>query len=387
MIDKNGFEVTTFNEIFENLCTKLKEIYGQDIILDQNSQDGQQVGIFALATSDLYDLALQTYNSYDPDFAEGINLDRHLKLLGRTRRSAIRSCVDILVTTKNQITLPQNYTIKDINNQEWILLSSKSLTKGEHLVTFYAKKFGPITLQKDTTLSQITIFTDVLNLTNESEAIIGRDEESDQELRVRRNKMLEINAKSTIGSIISKILELNGVIDCVAYENRTKIYDEEHKLNPHSYWLVIDGGDIEEIIKTICKDKTGGCDLKGKISGEWIEEFEKQDGNKRYHVHEAKFDRPILIELFIRFDVKKRNADKSIPKDEILQALSNKEFVINENLVVTELYSYIYQSNSDFIATNLEVSIDGQTWKSDSIASWYDEKFIIKQENIEINEI
>ena len=43
--------------------------------------------------------------------------------------------------------------------------------------------------------------------------------------RERRNKILEINASSTIGSVIGKILDLNGVIDAVPYENMTKIYD------------------------------------------------------------------------------------------------------------------------------------------------------------------
>ena len=75
-INQNGFKADSFIEILTRLSTELKNIYGQDINLDQDTPDGQMLGINTTVISDLQDLALYIYNAMDPDFAEGVNLDR-----------------------------------------------------------------------------------------------------------------------------------------------------------------------------------------------------------------------------------------------------------------------------------------------------------------------
>ena len=46
-IDANGFKAESFTEILTRLSNGFKNIYGQDINLDQDSPDGQQLGIQA----------------------------------------------------------------------------------------------------------------------------------------------------------------------------------------------------------------------------------------------------------------------------------------------------------------------------------------------------
>ena len=93
-IDANGFKAESFTEILTRLSNGLKNIYGQDINLDQDTPDGQQLGIQANIISDFQDLALYIYNSMDPDLADGANFDKLLKLLARTRLPSSRSTVD-----------------------------------------------------------------------------------------------------------------------------------------------------------------------------------------------------------------------------------------------------------------------------------------------------
>ena len=387
IIDANGFKAESFTEILTRLSNGLKNIYGQDINLDQDSPDGQQLGIQANIISDFQDLALYIYNSMDPDLADGANFDKLLKLLARTRLPSSRSTVDIEMVLNKTVSIPASYTIKDLNNQNWIIGTAQTLDAGTHLVSFYSEDWGNITAEPNTINEQVTILTEVVNINNPESAISGRDEESIVQVRERRNKILEINASSTIGSIIGKILDLNGVIDAVPYENMTKIYDPVRDIQPNSYWIVVKGGDIAQISEIIAKDKTGGTGLKGQVETVYIEKFVRKDGSVREFYHDVKFDRPTEVSIHIKFKVSRKISTQSIDIEHIKDTLANKEFYIAQNITVTELYSTIYSAATNYIATDLEVSKDGVVWDSVFLQAGYDEEFIIEKSNIEIEEL
>ena len=387
IIDANGFKAESFTEILTRLSNGLKNIYGQDINLDQDTPDGQQLGIQANIISDFQDLALYIYNSMDPDLADGANFDKLLKLLARTRLPSSRSTVDIEMVLNKTVSIPASYTIKDLNNQNWIIGTAQTLDAGTHLVSFYSEDWGNITAEPNTINEQVTILTEVVSINNPENAISGRDEESIVQVRERRNKILEINASSTIGSIIGKILDLNGVIDAVPYENMTKVYDPVRDIQPNSYWIVVKGGDIAQISEIIAKDKTGGTGLKGKVETVYIEKFVRKDGSVREVYHDVKFDRPTEVSIHIKFKVSRKISTQSIDIEHIKDILANKEFYIAQNITVTELYSTIYSAATNYIATDLEVSKDGVVWDSVFLQAGYDEEFIIEKSNIEIEEL
>ena len=387
IIDANGFKAESFTEILTRLSNGLKNIYGQDINLDQDTPDGQQLGIQANIISDFQDLALYIYNSMDPDLADGANFDKLLKLLARTRLPSSRSTVDIEMVLNKTVSIPASYTIKDLNNQNWIIGTAQTLDAGTHLVSFYSEDWGNITAEPNTINEQVTILTEVVSINNPESAISGRDEESIVQVRERRNKILEINASSTIGSIIGKILDLNGVIDAVPYENMTKVYDPVRDIQPNSYWIVVKGGDIAQISEIIAKDKTGGTGLKGQVETVYIEKFVRKDGSVRELYHDVKFDRPTEVSIHIKFKVSRKLSTQSIDIEHIKDTLANKEFYIAQNITVTELYSTIYSAATNYIATDLEVSKDGVVWDSVFLQAGYDEEFIIEKSNIEIEEL
>lgn len=387
IIDANGFKAESFTEILTRLSNGLKNIYGQDINLDQDTPDGQQLGIQANIISDFQDLALYIYNSMDPDLADGANFDKLLKLLARTRLPSSRSTVDIEMVLNKTVSIPASYTIKDLNNQNWIIGTAQTLDAGTHLVSFYSEDWGNITAEPNTINEQVTILTEVVSINNPESAISGRDEESIVQVRERRNKILEINASSTIGSIIGKILDLNGVVDAVPYENMTKIYDPVRDIQPNSYWIVVKGGDISQISEIIAKDKTGGTGLKGQVETVYIEKIVRKDGSVRELYHDVKFDRPTEVSIHIKFKVSRKVSTQSIDIEHIKDTLANKEFYIAQNITVTELYSTIYSAATNYIATDLEVSKDGVVWDSVFLQAGYDEEFIIEKSNIEIEEL
>ena len=385
-INENGLLIDEFSTIYNRLADKFKLIYGQDINLEQNSPDGQLLGIITNEIYDLQTLILHIYNSFDPDLAQGVELNKLLKLIAQTRRASTKSIVDITIVANANVTLPADYTIIDENKNEWVINAETTLIAGTNIVSFNAVNFGAIEASANTINDVVTVFPEIISVNNALPAEVGRDEESDVLLRKRRNNLLSVNSNSIIAGIYSKLFLLDTVTDAVIYENATDTYDALKDLNAHTLWCIIDGGSIDEITKIIATDKTIGTDLKGTVSNNYVEIFLKADGTTRALTHIVKFDRPTEIPLYIKLTVSKKIITDIIDMDAIKNKLIEKLYSINEKATATELYAYVYSAGNTFIASNLEVSKDNITF-GNTATNDYDEKFIISFENITIVEV
>ena len=385
-INENGLLIDEFSTIYNRLADKFKLIYGQDINLEQNSPDGQLLGIITNEIYDLQTLVLHIYNSFDPDLAQGVELNKLLKLIAQTRRASTKSIVDITIVANKNVILPADYTIIDENKNEWVINAETTLIAGTNIVSFNAVNFGAIEASANTINDVVTVFPEITSVNNPLPAEIGRDEESDVLLRKRRNNLLSVNSNSTIAGIYSKLFLLDTVTDAVIYENATDTYDATKDLNAHALWVIIDGGAVDEIAQIIATDKTIGTDLKGTVSNNYVEIFLKADGTTRALTHIVKFDRPTEIPLYIKLTVSKKIITDIIDMDAIKNKLVEKLYSINEKATATELYAYVYSAGNTFIASNLEVSKNNITF-GNTATNDYDEKFIISAVNIAITEV
>lgn len=385
-INENGLLIDEFSTIYNRLADKFKLIYGQDINLEQNSPDGQLLGIITNEIYDLQTLILHIYNSFDPDLAQGVELNKLLKLIAQTRRASTKSIVDITIVANANVTLPADYTIIDENKNEWVINAETTLISGTNIISFNAVNFGAIEASANTINDVVTVFPEIISVNNALHAEVGRDEESDVLLRKRRNNLLSVNSNSTIAGVYSKLFLLDTVTDAVIYENATDTYDALKDLNAHTLWCIIDGGSIDEITKIIATDKTIGTDLKGTVSNNYVEIFLKADGTTRALTHIVKFDRPTEIPLYIKLTVSKKIITDIIDMDAIKNKLVEKLYSINEKATATELYAYVYSAGNTFIASNLEVSKNNITF-GNTVTNDYDEKFIISAVNIAITEV
>lgn len=386
-IDGNGVSIESFNELFDAIATEYKAIYGEDINIDQDTPDGQKLSIFVKAYRDLQELGVDLYNSFDPDTAIGNQLNKLIKLCGISRTPSTKSTVEINVTTSQNVTLASDYTVKDTLGQFWVIASSQTLPIGTTSVSFKAQEYGKIEAQANTITEFESIVLGVDSITNPSAAVPGRDEETDQDLKLRRKKSVALPSRNTVEGLNAKLLNINSVLDAVVYENDEDTFDNDLQLNAHSIWCVVDGGTNEDIIEVIGLDKMAGTGLKGTQTGTYVKQILRQDGTTREKQVAVKYDRPIETEIYITLDIKAKEAGALLDQDAIKNALATKLFNINENATVTELYSFVYSANNNFIATNLQLSKDNITYVGDELESGYQEKFVIVTTNITITEI
>jgi uncharacterized phage protein gp47/JayE len=384
----DGIQVQTFQEIYDELADGYRAIYGQDINLDPDSPDGQRVAIEAQARLDLQSYGAYIYTQVDPDTAIGQALNTIIKLAGITRRPATRSQVDVEVTTDRALTLPADYTVEDTLGQSWVALSEVSIASaGTTTVTLFAENFGAVEADAGTVTEPVTVVIGVTGVTNPTAATVGSDEETDEELRIRRNRSLENPATSTVGGLFTVVGDLPGVTDLEIYENDTDVYDAVLDVAAHTIWLIVEGGSVDDIVEAIAKNKTGGTGLKGSVTGTYTETLQKPNGDEYQIIHEMRFDRPTLVDLYVNLTATRK--DPTIPVDitSIENLLAAREWGINENAVASDLYKTVYQAGDNFVATALEISTDGVTYTDGRLLTEPDEKFQIQVANVNVTEV
>ncbi|ECS1286064.1 baseplate J/gp47 family protein, partial [Salmonella enterica] len=287
----NGLETSTLRELFQELSDGYKGIYGQDIDLDQESPDGQRVAIEAQARADI-EAALQwLYSQMDPDFNTGDMQQIIAKLHGLFLRPGSRSQRDLKVTTDRPLLLYSGYKIRDQANQVWVIRQDVTVPAGVTSVTFFAQNFGKVTGLVTDTFTQLTPEPGVVSIISDSAVVVGRDEETPEEFRQRRNRSLENPATGSTGAVFAKVAQLTGVIDLNIGENDTKIDNQTTGIPANSIWLVVEGGAISEIVEVMVKQKGGGTGTKGSITGRYTETLIRPDGTSFLIAHELQLDR------------------------------------------------------------------------------------------------
>jgi uncharacterized phage protein gp47/JayE len=384
----NGVTIQTFEEIFEELATGYRAIYGQDINLSQESPDGQRVGIEARAILDVQQFCMALSNSFDPDFAFGQGLGKIAKLSGIFLRPGTRSQWDLTIATDRPVTLPVDYTLEDELGQKWLLPEAVALPTGGGTVTLYAEEFGAITGGIGAELEEVTFVRGVTGITAAFDAVPGRAEETDPQFRQRRNRSLENPAYSTVGGLYARLANLPGVTDLQVYENDQPNADPITGLPANSVWAVVENGTIDDIAETLTKHRTSGCQTVGDLTGTFVETLIHPNGSEFFITHLMRFDRPRYVDLHVRLTATRKQTNDPIDTELIKQNIAERTLIIGESIQAGELYENAYGAGSGYIVTDLMISDDaGATWTDGKLDPELDQKYELNVANVIVNEV
>ncbi len=396
--NENGVQTSTYNELFTRLDDGYKAIYGSDIDTDQESPDGQKIGIDATARFDIESALSWLYSNLDPDFNTGDMQQVIGKLSATYLLPSSRSQWDLEITTDRVLTLPANYTISDQNNQDWFLEQDVPLVLGTNSVTFKSSLWGDISgVSTGSSFTQLTPELGVLSISTTVNSVNGREEETEEQFRVRRKRSAENPSQSSIGAIYAKLAQLPGVIDLAVYDNGTNtaniisgssngaISNPSVNLPPHTLWVIIEGGELADIGEVMAKQRLGNS--KGSIEVTYTDELIKPNGDPLYIVNAANIDRPDYVDLYVNITVKEKVSGSPIDAQAIKDLLASKVFEIGSPTQASELYANAYIVNSNYIAYDLEISIDGITYTDEQLSPGYDGKFVLTNSNIVVTVI
>lgn len=393
--DANGLTVATLTEITTALQVDMRLIYGADINVDQNSPDGQMIGIFAQAAEDIRELAVEINNGFDPDQAQGTILDQRVAINNISRKGGTFTIQPIDITVSETVFLQgldsafndingTGYTIQDDAGNQFILIDSITLTAGTSAVDFRAQAIGEVETIVNTITNPVTIILGVTAVNNSVGALsVGQNEETDAQLRQRRQQSVAIATAGYLNGLLAAVLDLPGVTDAALYENVSNNTDADG-IPGHGIWLIVEGGADTDIADTIYAKKSYGCNMFGAVainittaSGE---------------IFTALFDRPVAAPLYIRFNVKKYTATAVIDTASLKQYLvDNLDYSIGElaetSEITAEARDGLIAQNGQGAAVDLVISKDGISYTDFITAPTKGSKWAIDVSRISITVI
>ncbi|PHS61059.1 MAG: hypothetical protein COB09_19110 [Thalassobium sp.] len=392
LINADGLQVKTATEILADLTAAYKNIYGNDINVEQNSPDGQNIGIITQMNVDLREILTMINAGFDPDQAVGVVLDQRVTINNITRKGGTYTIQSIDLVITETVTLAGldadfnnadgvGYTIADDAGNEWILIDTETFIAGAYSRNFRARKVG----QVETVIGTITKFvTVVLGVTSVINSVgvlsTGTDEETDAELRVRRQRSVAIASNGYLNGIEGALLNVEGVSNAKVYENITNVVDADG-IPAHAIWCIVGGGANTDIGTVIFTKKTAGANMKGAVTVD----FTTISGT----IFTAKFDRPTSEDLYMRFDIQKTDPaatfDQAAIKTSIVVATSYEigEFAETSSLTATASTA-ITENGGGGVPVNMEVSDDGVVWIDYLETSTKDKQFVVDTTRITI---
>jgi uncharacterized phage protein gp47/JayE len=392
ILNADGLQVKTAAEIRADLEESFRNIYGDDINLESNSPDGQIIGILTQLGVDLRELAVQINNGFDPDRAIGRILDERVVINNIERAGGTFTTINIDITVDRTVTLQgldadfaningTGYTIQDNAGNQFVLIDTETITAGTHSMPFRAKQIGQVETTIGTITNPVTIVLGVTGINNPvAPTNIGQNEETDAQLRVRRQQSVSNSANGYLNGLLGLVLSIDGVTDAQLYENYTNTTDS-NGIPPHCIWLIAEGGANSDIGDAIYERKSYGCDMKGDV------EVNITTASDSLFV--AKFDRPTSVNLYVQFEIKRTSPvhvfDLDVIKNYIEENVTYNIGNFAETSVLTAAAVLgIADQGGGGVAINMEISEDGYTWVDFLSVPSLDSKWVVDADNIDI---
>lgn len=164
-------------------------------------------------------------------------------------------------------------------------------------VDFIAEETGPFPAYARTLTTIATPVSGWAAVSNPLDGIVGQDQESDPNLRVRREKELRGQGLGAVDAVRARLLRVTGVTAASVYENVTDATDG-NGLPPHSIMCVIQGGADQDIIDAIWAAKPAGIATYGTNTGS------AQDSQGALHT--VNFSRLTAVNVWVTVNITKQ---------------------------------------------------------------------------------
>lgn len=334
-IDATGFHSSDYPTWLAWIKSKYQGIYGADVYLGEDSQDGQWLAILAQAFYDTQNLAASVFNSFSPATAQGLGLSRVVKINGIRRRIATYSTVDLAIGGTIGTTIVNGVAI-DTLNQKWNLPASVTIpSAGTILVTAISAVVGAVEALPGTVNAIFTPTQGWQTVTNASVSQPGAAIETDAELRMRQVTSVALPSLTVLEGMTGAVANVTGVTNVKGYENYTKVTDA-NGLPGNCTCHVVEGGDATQIATAIAQKKTPGVATFGTTSVPVVDA-------KGLPIT-IQFTRPTIVEIKVTVTIAAGPGYSSNYAASIKQAIAD---VINGNdiadtVLITKLYYPAY---------------------------------------------
>jgi len=373
-VSSTGFKRKRLNLLLEELNSEVKSIFGENFNVSPESPDGQINGVISESNANLWEIAEEAYNAFNPKAAAGTTLSNLVQLNGITRLAATRSHVELTLTGDSGTVIPEGSLISTSDTGDE-LSTDVSVTidgTGNAIVQATALEFGPITMLAGTITEIDNPVTGWDTVNNTADAIEGTNEESDPDLRARRQRSVARDAQAIIDGIRAAVENIDNVTQAVVLENDTDAVDGKG-LPAHSFQVVVSGGADIDVADAIWLKKPAGIQAFGDITEQIID--------SQGVSHDISFSRPTAVTIYVEVTITTFAEYPANGDDLIKQAIvdyangdlvDNRSFGLADDVIYTRLYTPI-NSVAGHEIDDLQISISSPASGTANIAIAVDE--------------
>lgn len=330
-VDATGPHRPDYPTALAYLQEAYRAIYGADVYLEADSQDGQFLAIIAAMGKDLLDYATGVYNNMSPSTAVGAGLSRMVKINGIRRQSPTFSTVDLRIVGQVGTTILNGQAI-DTLGQKWNLPASVTIPiAGEITVTATAVDVGAVSAAPSsiTKIGTPTLGWQTVN--NVLAATEGAPVESDAELRARQVVSTALPSLSVMDGTVGAVANVTGVTRFKGYENDTGSTDV-NGIPAHSISIVAEGGINQAIADAIARHKTPGTGTYGTTA------ITTYDAKGVPNI--IRFYRPTVVQMKAEVTIKALPGYTTSYATLIKQAVADaiNALAIGDDVLITKLY-------------------------------------------------
>lgn len=370
---------------------------GQDLSLAHNSPQGQLISAEIAARSGVIRQSAMLANQINPNQATGVFLRGIGELMGIDDTKSVRTVVlDCVITGAPNSLFPSGSRATNVSGAQFLSINDVMLdSTGRGVVTFQAEQPGPI----DVGVNGLTPAQPVpgwSRVQNSNSGIAGSSRLTDYEYRIYRQQALANQSTNMARSVISKVSKLPGVRSVVVREN-----DESSArdvggvmMEPNSIWVCVNdnGGLSTQIAATLLECKAPGCkwsqstnDAGTKVQVNQIDPFSGQTYN-------IKFVRSVPRTVWVRAYVSNNNSMADLTTAAVDATLAYAEgkvnnqpgFVVSANVSPFEIGGAIFSEVPGTYVRLVEVSMDGTSWTTTTLALNAWERAVLPRGNITV---
>jgi len=353
--DATGATIPDAYQLRLDAETDLKTVIGSDLNLDSATVDtdatpqGMIMVTEVASRLELLSAVMWWLAQIDIDTSEGVYQDSNGKLFGITRIAARKTQVSVTCVGLTGITIPSGSTVQDFNGNLYDSQTSVVIPVGGTIaVNFYAQQDGEIECPPnaiDTIFSRVNGWD---SATNADAGLVGRAEETQQEFAARMRLSVERNSGGTLGAMIGRLLDLDGVTDVFARANflTEPLVLTGVTIPVHYTYIAVVGGTDQAVIDVI-GSASCGCGFLGNTFG-WHD-----DGGIQYPVA---FERPPDIDIYFKISI--QNGDyhpTDLIKQAVLDTFNGSVIGIDRAKIGGEILASDYYYNVNTTIDNVRV--------------------------------
>lgn len=382
----DGFNRKRLATILAELDAEMKLIFGDNLNLEPESPDGQVNGLLSQSFADIWEQLQIAYDAFNPSAATGNTLSNLVQLNAIIRNIATFSTVTVDVTGTNGTFIPLGAQVSTTDNVQFATDGDITIAAGVGSSSATAVESGLQRALSGTLTNIDTPITGWTTVDNALDAVEGVPEETDAELRARRNRSIEAAGQSILEAIISSVLEIPDVDDAVIFENTTNITDAQG-LVAKSFMILVDGGADADIAEAVFNTKPIGIAMNGTTTEPVVD----SQGTS----HDIKFQRPVAVDIHIEVSLKPGATyigdaamKQAIVDFAVGDLVEGKGFGLGEDVVYSEMYvPFNLETSGVDEVTVLEIdTVDPPTGTS-TITIDFDERSSFDIADIDITQV